>query len=67
VSTIQEVLRRELTFLARCDSEEELAAACDAYKEWQIIGSVLVSEAKRRKRTLAINRLTARLNVLTGR
>ncbi len=67
MSTVQEVVRRELSFLARCDDEEELAAALDGYKEWELMGSVLVSEAKRRKRTLAIDRLTSRLNVMTGR
>lgn len=67
MSSVQEVLRRELSFLTKCDDEEELAAALDAYKQWEMMGSLLVSEAKRRRREFAINRLTARLRVMTGR
>ena len=67
MSPVQDVLHRELAFLARCDDAEELDTALEAYKTWEIMGSVLVSETKRQKRALAINRLTARLRVMTGR
>jgi len=66
-NAVQIMYRRELSFLTKCDDEDELAAALDVYRQWEQMGLLLVSEAKRRKRECAINRLTARLRVMTGR
>ena len=67
MSSVQEVLRRELSFLTKCADEEELPAALDAYKQWEMMGSLLVSEAKRRRRECAISRLTSRLSTMMRR